>query len=136
MTGTATEARPRWRPVLSGATVNGAELTLAYAGELNAKEPPSADAFTVKVDGTERTVTLLSINATSVVLMLASPVTSEQAVTVSYDIPHRYAIRHVHGDTGHFAAPIVDEVVRNTTEPSSPAGGVPTTSGTAQAGTS
>ena len=136
VTGTATEARPRWRPVLSGATVNGAELTLAYAGVLNTKEPPPADAFTVKVDGTERTVTVLSINAMSVVLMLASPVTSEQTVTVSYDIPRRYAIRHVHGDTGHFAAPIADEAVRNTTEPNSPAGGVHTTDGTAQAGTS
>ena len=132
--GTATEGRPRWRPVLSGATVNGAELMLAYAGVLNTKEPPPTDAFTVKVDGTERTVAVSSINGTSVVLMLASPVVSEQTVTVSYDIPHRNAIRHVNGDTGHLAAPIADEVVRNTTEPNSPAGDAPTITGTAQAG--
>ena len=131
--GTTIDGRPRWRPVLSGATVTGDELTLTYAGYLNETVRPPVDAFTAKVDGIEWTVSAVSINRTTVTLTLASPVIAGQTVTVSYT-PGKKAIRHVNRHIGHKAVALTDVAVKNVTVPNHPATGAPTISGTPQVG--
>ena len=131
--GTTIDGRPRWRPVLSGARVTGDELTLTYAGYLDEAVRPPVDAFTVKVDGIEWTVSAVSINRTTVTLTLASPVIAGQTVTVSYT-PGKKAIRHVNRHIGHKAVALTDVAVKNVTVPNHPATGAPTISGTPQVG--
>ena len=149
VTAVAQEARPRWRPVLSEATVNGTVVTLTYAGILDTDVQPVADAFTMKVDGTEAAISGASISSKTVTLTLASPVTVGQAVTVSYT-PGSKAVRHINRDRGHFAAGLTDRAVTNETPagtnedsstepipeppPNNPATGAPTISGTARVG--
>ena len=105
--GTSGEARPRRRPVLSGTTVNGIELTLKYAGRLDTVFEPTVASYAVKVDGNEWTVSAVSVATKTVVLTLGSPVTPGQTVTVSYT-PGKNALRHVNRDGGHRATPFVD----------------------------
>ena len=131
--GTTIDGRPRWRPVLSGATVTGDELTLTYAGYLDETVRPPVEAFTAKVDGIEWTVSAASINRTTVTLTLASPVIAGQTVTVSYS-PGKKAIRHVNRHIGHKAVALTDVAVKNVTVPNHPATGAPTISVTAQVG--
>ena len=108
------EPRPLWRPVLKTAKVSGTELTLVYAGILNTSIEPSADAYTVKVDETERTVSGVSLADTAVSLTLAVPVTAAQTVTLSY-APGTNALRHGNRSSGHKAAALADEPVENET---------------------
>ena len=133
VTGDFKEARPRWRPILSGATVNGTELMLTYAGILNTTARPEADAFTVIVGGAERAVSAVSIDPSTVTLTLDSPVTAGQSVTVSYAGGGALAsIKHADRDRAHFAADLTDRAVTNVTN--RPSTGVPLITGTAQVG--
>ena len=113
------ELRPRWRPVLSAAIVNGAELTLTYAGILDQAVQPTADSFTVEADGSERIVSTVSISAGAVTLTLASAETFGQTVTVSYT-PGTRAIQHANRSTGHAAAALTREAVKNETPANQP----------------
>jgi len=113
------EPRPRWRPVLSTATVNGAELTLTYAGILDQTVLPPADSFTVDVGGFDRMVSTVSVSDGALTLTLALAVTFGQTVTVSYT-PGRHALRHANRTKGHKAAALTDEPVRNDTPPAPP----------------
>ena len=131
--GATSGKRPLWRPVLKAATVRGNELTLTYAGTLRTKVEPPADAFMVHVDGTERTVSAVSITANAVTLALASPVTFDQTVTVSYT-PGTNALQHVNRSSGNTASALANRAVKNETPPNTPATGAPTISGTAQVG--
>ena len=108
--GVSEEARPRRRPVLSGTTVNGIELTLKYAGILDTMFQPTVDSYAVKVDGDEWTVSAVSVATNTVVLTLGSPVTAGQTVTVSYT-PGENALRHANRDGGHKATAFVDQAV-------------------------
>ena len=118
VTGNAEEARPRWRPVLSGATVNGTELTLTYAGIIETAVQPAVDSFSVKVEGIEWTVSAVSINSSTVTLTLDSPVTIGQTVTVSYTRGMAStSIQHANMSRGHFAAELTDRAVTNVTPP-------------------
>ena len=117
VTGVTKEPRPRWRPVLSEAAVNGDELILTYAGTLKKETPPPADSFTVEVDGSERQVSEVAISSEAVTLTLSSPVIAGQSVTVSYELgtkPIRHANRY--GPVGYKAAALTNEVVSNLTE--------------------
>ena len=115
------EPRPRWRPVLSKATVNGGQLTLTYAGILDSREAPPADSFIVNVDGSERAVSTVSISKTAVTLTLASAVTVGQTVTLNYT-PGTNAIQHANTPFGHKAAPLVRQgVTNNTVDTTAPA---------------
>ena len=131
--GATSGKRPLWRPVLKEATVRGNELTLTYAGTLRTKVEPPADAFMVHVDGTERTVSAVSITASAVTLALASPVTVDQTVTVSYT-PGTNALQHVNRSSGNTASALANKAVKNETPQNSPATGAPAISGTAQVG--
>ena len=133
----ATEPRPRWRPVLRSATVNGAELSLAYAGGLKTQANPGSDAFSVEVEGTGRTVTSVSLTEEEVTLTLASAVTVGQTVTVSYTLPSEKPLRRKYESKGNKAAALTEEPVRNDTglaPPTFTATGAPSIGGTAQVG--
>ena len=133
----ATEPRPRWRPVLRSATVNGAELSLAYAGGLKTQAKPGSDAFSVEVEGTGRTVTSVSLTEEEVTLTLASAVTVGQTVTVSYTPPSEKPLRRKYESKGNKAAALTEEPVRNDTglaPPTFTATGAPSIGGTAQVG--
>ena len=131
--GATSGKRPLWRPVLKAATVRGNELTLTYAGTLKTKVEPPADAFMVHVDGTERTVSAVSITANAVTLALASPVTFDQTVTVSYT-PGTNALQHVNRSSGNTASALANRAVKNETPQNNPATGAPAITGTVQVG--
>ena len=111
----------RWRPVLSRATVDGAELTLAYAGVLNTDAAPPARSFGVRVDGAEREVVAVSMSAGAVTLTLGAAVTAGQTVTVMYNPAGSRSISHANRDGGNRAAPLYREAVTNETRNRPPA---------------
>ena len=71
-------------PVLEGAVVVGATLTLLYDEALDEDSEPAAGDFAVTVAGSARNVTAVDVTGATVVLTLASAVTAGQAVTVGY----------------------------------------------------
>ena len=131
--GATSGKRPLWRPVLEAATARGNELTLTYAGILNTNTKPTKDAFKVRVDGTERTVSAVSITASAVTLLLASPVTVGQTVTVSYT-PGTNALQHVNRSGGNTASTLANKAVKNETPQNSPATGAPSIGGAPRVG--
>ena len=74
-------------PVLTGATVDGAALTLAFDQALGHAAEPSSSAFTVTVAGSAATVSAVASSGSNVVLTLASAALTGQAVTVAYAKP-------------------------------------------------
>ena len=72
------------RPVLRGASVSGATLTLPYGEALDGDSTPAVSDFTVNVAGIERPLTEILLSGSTVTLTLDSPVTPGETVTVSY----------------------------------------------------
>jgi uncharacterized repeat protein (TIGR02059 family) len=94
-------------PAFVSAAVNGTSLVLTYSdeGTLDAEHAPSADDFTVQVNGGLVEVNRVAVNAAAktMTLKLAEPVLYQQAVTVSYR------------DPGNDAASLNEVVVSNET---------------------
>ena len=132
-TATPRETTP---PELATATVDGTTLTLSYDEALDENSEPSSDAFSVTVGGTGRAIDGVSEKADTVTLTLASAVTAEETVTVSYAAPADTAAPRIRDLAGNAAASFSDQDVENNTPPpaNSPATGAPTISGTAQVG--
>ena len=131
-TATPRETTP---PELSTATVDGATLTLTYDEALDENSEPSPDAFSVTVGGTGQAVDGVAVEGDTVTLTLASAVTAEETVTVSYAAPADTAALRIRDLAGNAAASFSDELVTNNTpKPNSPATGQPTITGTAQVG--
>jgi uncharacterized repeat protein (TIGR02059 family) len=101
-------------PVMTGAVVNGATLTLSYNEALLASSDPAGSAYSVTVAGVARTVNLADATGSTVVLTLASAVTSGQAVTVAYTAPATNAVKDM---AGNLAAALVSggQTVTNST---------------------
>ena len=123
-------------PVLVSAAVDGDELVLTYAENLDTGSVPAADAYSVSVDsGTAANPSSVGISGTKVTLTLASAVTSSsQTVTVSYAVP---ASNPVQDASGLMAAGFdsSDHTVANRTGVSNtPATGAPGITGTPQVG--
>ena len=75
-------------PVLAGAVLNdGATVDLIYQVPLNESSIPELSAFSVSVDGSDRSVTAVTVRDRAVSLTLASPVSAPQSVTVTYAVP-------------------------------------------------
>ena len=149
-TGTPTDINP---PELVRPTVNGEVLVLLYDEDLDADSPPPAGAFDVRVacrcNGTKwqdesarRAVEGVSVSGDRVLLSLASAVTPEDYVVVSYTPPSEAVAQRLRDVEGN-AAPgfgavqafnetqeAVAEVTAGNREPT----GLPTISGTAQVG--
>ena len=75
-------------PGLRSVTANGNVLTLKFDGTLR-YTLNDASAFLVTVNNTPMTISSVSVVGTSVLLYLASAVTSEQSVEVSYTAPQQ-----------------------------------------------
>ena len=101
------------KPVLLGAAVDQALLTLTYGEALDVRYSlPHLEDFTVKVGGVERSVTSLAVNGGVVELTLATAVGSgDTGITVSY-APVSRPIRDL---AGNRADALSDQPVTNTT---------------------
>ena len=86
-------------PVMTHATVNGDQLVLTFAEDLDPGSRPAASAFTVSVDGATGAApsSVDTITGQQVTLTLASAVTSGQTVTVSYAVPGTSPLRDASG---------------------------------------
>ena len=142
-TGTPRETTP---PELSAATVDGARLTLTYNEPLDSDSGPASSAFEVTVGDATRAVAGVSVEGSAATLTLASPVTPEDTVTVSYTAPADEAVSRIRDAAGNAAASFSGHTVTNNTEEgatgeaetteaeNTAATGQPTISGTAQVG--
>ena len=134
---TTLEAAP---PDLSGASVDGATLTLTFEEALDGSSAPAAAAFTVTVGGSSRGVESVTVSGSSVTLILASAVTSQDLVVVSYTAPadEEEAAESLRGAEGTAVESFINWSVTNETASAavvnSPAIGQPSISGTAQVG--
>ena len=125
----------RQAPVLAGASVNGALLTLTFSEALDADSKPAAGSFTVTVAGNARTVDAVALSGSAVRLTLASAVVADETVTVGYTAPSGAGASPLQDAAGNAAASFTGEAAANDT----PAGntkpsGLPEISGTAQVG--
>ena len=85
------------KPSLEEAEVDGVTLSMFFSEELNTTAPANT-AFTVKVDaGTGANPTAVSISGSVVTLTLATAVTQDQTVTVSYTSPASNKIKDLSG---------------------------------------
>ena len=111
-------------------------MTLTYNEALNEDSVPSKDNFTVTVNGATARVNHVSVSGSEVTLRLASEITSEDTVTVSYTVPTDLSAPRIKDLAGNAAESFSDQDVENNTPPpaNTPATGAPTISGTAQVG--
>ena len=119
-------------PVLAGATVNGATLTLTFSEALDATSKPPADAFAVTVAGTARGVDGVALSGSSVTLTLASGVAAGETVTVGYAAPTGVNAAPLKDAAGNALAGFTGEAVTNETPapPNTAPTGLPEISGT------
>lgn len=71
---------------LASVTVNNNVLTLTYAGALNTTSIPYVTQYYVKADNTYIGVSNVTVQGSQVFIVLSSPVSANQVVTVSYNI--------------------------------------------------
>ena len=127
-------ARPA--PIAGGAVANGTTLTLTFDEALDEGSQPAADAFAVSVAGIARGVTEVAVAGSTLTLTLASAVTADDAVTVSYTVPAAPDAPRIEDAAGNAAAAFSGEVVTNNTAAAvnTPPTGLPAISGTARVG--
>jgi uncharacterized repeat protein (TIGR02059 family) len=106
-------------PGLTGASVNGAALTLTYDEPLDGASVPAPGAYTVLVNASGRAVSTVGVTGSAVSLTLSSPVVSADTVSLSYTVP---ATNPVQDAAGNDAPSFTGQAVTNTTPP--PGGGV------------
>ena len=100
-------------PVLTGATVKGAELVLIYHENLDTGSIPATSLYSVAVDGGTGTApSNVTVSGRKVTLTLASAVKLAQTVTVTYTVP---ASNPVQDGSGIDAHALTNEAVINTT---------------------
>ncbi len=114
-------------PVLESLSVNGDTLTLRYSQSLDESPQPSAMDFTVQADGNPVDIDSALVAGQDVTLTLATAVTPDQTVTLSYmpgtnplqgpDPDNTPAIQLVPGDEP--VSTLTNEIVENIT-PSPP----------------
>ena len=104
-------------PALRWATVRDDTLALIYNEALAAGSVPAAGAFTVMVDSAQRRVNAVAVADRVVSLTLASAVTEEQAVTVSYTVPTAINDKPIQDLVGNDAAALTNQDVTNVTRP-------------------
>ena len=83
-------------PQLDTATLDGNQLTLTFAEDLDTNSKPAASAFTIYIDGDSTGANPSSVDTISgktVTMTLASAVTSGQTVTLDYEAPTTNPLR-------------------------------------------
>ena len=122
-------------PELLTVRVNGPTITLNYDEALDTNSTPPTSAFSVLVGGTAREVSEVSISGSSVSFTLASAVTPDDTVALSYSAPQDTGEQRVQDTTGNNAPSFSEEPVANDTPtPNTRPTGLPAISGTAQVG--
>ena len=104
-------------PALTGATVDGAALTLTFGEALDEGSVPPASSFAVTVAGSARAVDSAAVSGSTVVLTLSSAVTSGEMVTVGYTVPTGADAKPVQDAAGNRTASVADAEVTNGTAP-------------------
>ena len=84
--------------------MDGATLTLTYNEALDDSSAPAASAFTVMVGGNDRGVESVDVSGSAVTLTLASAVTPEDEVVVSYAAPASESADRLRDTAGNPAA--------------------------------
>ena len=102
-------------PVLSGASVDGAALTLTFSEALDEGSVPPASSFAVTVAGATRIVDTAAVSGSVVTLTPTSAVTSGETVTVGYTVPTGADATPVKDAAGNAAAAFADAQVTNET---------------------
>ena len=117
-------------PIVTAATVDGDQLTLTFAEDLDTGSEPAGSAFTVTVAGSAVTVDDVDISGDAVTLDLASAATRGQTVTVDYAVPTSDPLQD---ESGIDAPPFTGRSVTNNTG-NNVAEGTPAITGPAQVG--
>ena len=115
--GTPRETVP---PELSGASVDGATVTLTFNEALDEDSEPATTAFTVTVSGNVRAIDSVNVSGSAVTLTLASAVTSQDTVTVSYTVPASASAERLRDAVGNAASSFTGRSVTNDTGPAAP----------------
>ncbi len=115
--GTPRETVP---PELSAASVDGATLTLTFNEAVDANSEPASTAFTVTVGGNVSAVDSVDVTGSAVTLTLASAVTPQDTVTVSYTVPASESAERLRDAVGNAAASFADRSVTNETASAAP----------------
>ena len=102
-------------PELLPARVNGSTIILFYDEALDANSTPATSTFSVLVSGTAREVSELSVSGSTVSLTLASAVTSDDTVALSYSALEDTGEQRVQDAAGNDARSFSDEPVANDT---------------------
>jgi uncharacterized repeat protein (TIGR02059 family) len=94
-----TTTQPASPPIYSGSVIeNTAPSVIVMTFSLNlANVLPAATAFTIKVNGTNRAVSAVSISVNKVMLTLITPVVFGDIITVSYTKPPSNPLQSVAG---------------------------------------
>ena len=119
---TVTRAADTTAPSLASATVDGADLTLAYSEALDADSEPDKSAFSVSVTNSVTSatstpaVTAVDVTGAEVTLTLGAAVRYGDTVTVSYTVPDETNGEAVIEDlAGLNAAALASQSVTNAT---------------------
>ena len=122
-------------PTLTGASVDGASLTLSWDKLLDQSSEPGTSAFAVRVGGSSRGVTSVAVAANAVTLTLAAPVQPGDSVRVGYTRPTGSGATPVRSTDGYEAAGFALRPVANATGAANSAPtGLPAIAGTARVG--
>ena len=101
-------------PVLTGASVDGATVTLTFDEALDESLLPPAGAFAVTVGTASRGVSGVSVDGSATLLTLASAVTADDTVEVTYSVPAEASAR-IRDTAGNAAAGFSRQAVTNAT---------------------
>lgn len=74
-------------PVLSTKTIDGDAVVLTFDEPINADSVPSSSTFTIKVNGTTRSVSSVAVSGSTITFTTATPVLSTDSVTLEYAVP-------------------------------------------------
>ena len=125
-------------PALTGASVDGAALTLTFGEALDEESVPSTSSFAVTVAGSARAIDSAAVSGSTVVLTLSSAVTSGETVTVGYTLPTGTDATLLQDAAANEVASFVETDADNRTAPATPVVSIapastPVTEGTAAA---
>lgn len=96
-------------PVLIEAICVGNQITLSYGESLNQSVVPAVGDYSVRVNSVVRPVSSVNVLGSNVVLLLSSPASQGQTVTLSYTP----GVNKIQDVAGNFAAALVNTGVLN-----------------------
>ena len=100
-------------PQLESATVDGSTLTLTYDETLDVSATTPSSAFTVNVNGAERSIIVVGLGGSNVLLTLSTAVEAGDTATVSYTVPTGESANKLQDTSGNNAASFSGRVVTN-----------------------